>query len=82
MSLLCLRLLLWHEFDPWPRIFHMTLVWPKKKKKKNPQNIKVFSVILSLEFPLWLSGIEPNCFREDLISVPGLAEWVKDPALP
>ena len=28
--------LLWHEFDPWPRNFHMLQVWPKKQiiKKK------------------------------------------------
>ena len=31
LSLLSLGLLLWHEFDPWPRNFHMPLVWPKKR---------------------------------------------------
>ena len=29
LSLLCLRLLLWHGFDPWPGNFHMPQVWPK-----------------------------------------------------
>ena len=33
LSLLWLRLLLWHGFDPWPRNFHMPWVLPKKKKK-------------------------------------------------
>ena len=26
--------LLWHGFNPWPRNFHMTQAWPKKKSKK------------------------------------------------
>ena len=31
LSLLWLWLLLWHEFDPWSRKFHMTWACPKKK---------------------------------------------------
>ena len=26
--------LLWCQFDPWPRNFHMLWAWPKKKRKK------------------------------------------------
>ena len=28
LSLMWLRLLLWHRFDPWSRHFHMPWVWP------------------------------------------------------
>ena len=33
------------------------------------------------EFPLWLSGNEPN-IREDVGLIPGLAQWVKILAMP
>ena len=33
LSLQGLGMLLWREFDPWPRNFHMPWVQPKKKKK-------------------------------------------------
>ena len=33
LSLLWIRLLLWPEFDPWPKNFHVLQVWPKQKTK-------------------------------------------------
>ena len=40
LSLLWLRLLLWHRFDPWPRNFHMPGELPKKTKKKKQKKQK------------------------------------------
>ena len=33
--------LLWHGFDPWPGNFHMTHVWPRKKKNWAAQYLQV-----------------------------------------
>ena len=30
------RVQLWCGFNPWPGIFHMLRVWPKKERKKSP----------------------------------------------
>ena len=36
---------------------------------------------LPLEFPLWLSRNNPTSIHGDVGSIPGLAQWVKAPAV-
>ena len=42
LSLLRLGSLQWHGFHPWPRMFCMVQVWPKKKKKKELMRLPTF----------------------------------------
>ena len=42
-----------------------------------------FEEIKVMELPLWLSGLRTWCsVYEDVGSIPGLAHWVRDLALP
>ena len=43
---------------------------------------KIIIIILQ-EFPLWFSGLRTQwCLCEDAVLIPGLAQGIKDPALP
>ena len=57
----------------------------KEKEKKERENLTLGVSLKSYisEFPLWLSRLRTqNNIHEDVGSIPGLAQWVKDPVLP
>ena len=43
---------------------------------------KRLQYIKEMEFLLWLSGLRTDIVFEDVDSIPGLTQWVKDLALP
>ena len=72
LSLQWLGSLLWRGFHSWPGNFCMPQAQPKRKKgKKLKESSHCGSVVMN-----------PTSIHEDVGLIPGLAQWVNDPALP
>ena len=63
LSLQWLRLLLWHEFHPWPGNFHMLWAWSKKREEKKSLSSPFLGNILpgDFHFPFIWNFLQACC---------------------